>query len=139
MLDQYENVVLFTLFVLTLGLITAIALIVILFKTVTLLKQENKLIKNESRKLNANNKVLHSSIARILIVVQSGADEIVCLRQQMNQVHQWLGEVLSISNLIRSEEGIDNTTVIEELRQRVKWAEEEEHQRVDDRDYYKGD
>lgn len=139
MLEKYEDVVPLILFLLAIGLITSIGLIVILFNTITVLKKENLLIKKETRRVNMQNKKLRGTVTKILIVVQSGAEEIVCLRQQMNQVHQWLGEVLNISNLIRSEEGIDNTVAIEELRQRVGWAEQIERQRVDDRDFYKGD
>lgn len=137
MLDKYAELI---ILILGVGLITAIVLIIILFKTIGLLRVENKLIKQENRKIKSDNSLFHTAIARILQVIQSNADEITCLRKQMNQVHQWLGEVLSISNLIRSEEaGIDSSVVIEELRQRVKWAKEREKQQTNESDFYKGD
>ncbi len=136
MLEKYADLI---ILILGLGLVIAIILIVFLFKAVNLLQSENKLIKRENRKIKSENTIFHTTISRILQVIQSNADEINCLRQQMNQVHQWLGEVLSVSNLIRSEkDGIDSNIVIEELRQRVKWAEEKKAQRIDDDDYYEG-
>lgn len=136
MLNKYADLIILAL---NLGLITAITLIVVLFKKVNLLQSENNLIRRENRKIKSENSIFHATIQRILQVIQSNADEITCLRKQMNQVHQWLGEVLSVSNLIRSEkEGIDSTVVIEELRQRVKWAKEKEDRQINEDDYYRG-
>lgn len=139
MLEKYKDVAPLILILLVIGLIASISLIVVLLNAITALKKEDALIRKENRKVNLENKKLRGTVTKILIVVQSGAEEIVCLRQQMNQVHQWLGEVLNISNLIRSEGGIDNTVAIEELKQRVVWAEQIERQRIEDRDFYEGD
>ena len=137
MLDKYAELI---ILILGVGLIIAIVLIIILFRTIGFLQVENKLIKQENRKIKLDNSLFHTAITRIFQVIQSNADQIVRLREQMNQVHLWLGDVLSISNLIRSEEaGIDSTVVIEELRRRVKWAKEKEEQQIDESDFYQGD
>ncbi|MEG5173269.1 hypothetical protein [Microcoleus sp. B3-D7] len=130
MFGKYED---FIIIVLILGLIV-LAVIVIC------LKLENSKLKDTKAVQAKQIIALQFTVNRMFRVVESNADSVSLLRKQMNQVHQWLGEVLSISNLIRNEEGQkDSSIVIEELRELVKWAKVKGKRAVNENDYYKGD
>lgn len=72
------------------------------------------------------------------ITIQSQGEEIECLQAQMRQVHHWLG-VLQVSDLIRSEYGVETVDVVRILRERVEWQKEIDKQAQDDSDFYEGD
>ena len=137
MFGKYEDLV---LVVLLSGLLVSIILIIILLTSVINLKKDNNRLKEKNRRMEAKVDFLRITASRIFLVIDSNASAIVLLRKQMNQVHRWLGEVLSISNLIRDDDGAVNSGVlIEELRDQVKWEHEREQRQVDENDYYKGD
>lgn len=136
MFGKYADLV---ILMLVLSQVLTIILVYFLLRKINNSDKKIKILETKIRELNGIISVLKTTVTRVLQVVVSNADEIVCLRRQMNQVHGWLGDVLSISNLIRSEkEGIDSVAIIEELRERVKWARKRQDELNDD-DYYKGD
>jgi hypothetical protein len=69
----------------------------------------------------------------------SQKDDVKCLQDQMEQVHHWLG-VLNVSDLIRTETGVETLDVVEVLRQKIEWQKElDRQQSQDDSNYYKGE
>lgn len=115
-------------------------LIIYLLLKINHLLETNKDIISSSTKLNKETTKYRIRIPKILTVVEANADDIGRLKQQMNQVHEWLGSVLNISNFIPDKNNqIDSSPVIEELRERVKWSEELEKQKKDETDFYNGD
>lgn len=138
MLGKYDNL---TIIILIAGMGITIPSVIVLLKVVISLSKENEKLKNKDRKVEKELSILRATITRIFAVIDSNAGSIVLLRQQMNQVHGWLGEVLSISNLIRGEgeDRIGSKEVIEELRDRVRWENEREKRQIDENEYYKGD
>ena len=135
MFGKYEDLVLVALLS---GLLVSIILIIILLTSVIDLKKDNNRLKEKNRRMEAKVDFLRITASRIFLVIDSNASAIVLLRKQMNQVHRWLGEVLSISGLICDDDGAVNSGVlIEELRDQVKWEHEREQRQVDENDYYK--
>jgi hypothetical protein len=62
---------------------------------------------------------------RTLHTVEKNADEIDCLTKQVGLINHYLGVVLQISDFVvdrQDEQG--SLSVMEQIRQRVKWNEE---------------
>lgn len=115
-------------------------LIIHLLKEIKELKRVNKELVDRNKKLNKVNGIWRFDAPQILRVTELNAEEIKCLKEQMDLVNKWLGDVLNISNLIPSKEsGIEATDVIEELRQRRKWYEELQEKQIDESNFYQGD
>ncbi len=115
-------------------------LIIHLLKEIKELKRVNKELVDRNKKLNKVNGIWRFDAPQILRVTELNAEEIKCLKEQMDLVNKWLGDVLNISNLMPSKEsGIEATDVIEELRQRRKWYEELQEKQIDESNFYQGD
>ena len=103
------------------------------------LKQIIKELVDINKKLRDKDKKYSQEVPRIVRAIDLILEDISNNKEQIGQLHKWLGTVLNISNLIPNEsEGIDATCIIDELRERVKWAEEVDKQNVDEENYYKG-
>ena len=103
------------------------------------LKQIIKELVDINKKLRDKDKKYSQEIPRIIRAIDLILEDISNNKEQIGQLHKWLGTVLNISNLIPNEsEGIDAACIIDELRERVKWAEEVDKQNVDEENYYKG-
>ena len=104
------------------------------------LKQIIKELVDINKKLRDKDRKYSQEIPRIVRAIDLILEDISNNKEQIGQLHKWLGTVLNISNLIPNEsEGIDAACIIDELRERVKWAEEVEKQNIDEENYYKGD
>ena len=134
---KYDLTLIAVLFI-TVGL-TVIIVIAILTE-IKSLKQIIKELVDINKKLRDKDKKYSQEIPRIVRVIDLLLANDANTEKQMSQLHKWLGTVLNISNLIPNEsEGIDAACIIDELRERVKWAEEVEKQNIDEENYYKGD
>ena len=134
---KYDLTLIAVLFI-TVGL-TVIIVIAILTE-IKSLKQIIKELVDINKKLRDKDKKYSQEIPRIVRVIDLILEDISNNKEQIGQLHKWLGTVLNISNLIPNEsEGIDTAYIIDELRERVKWAEEVEKQNIDEENYYKGD
>lgn len=104
------------------------------------LKQIIKELVDINKRLRDKDRKYSQEIPRIVRAIDLILEDISNNKEQIGQLHKWLGTVLNISNLIPNEsEGIDAACIIDELRERVKWAEEVDKQNVDEENYYKGD
>ena len=104
------------------------------------LKQIIKELVDINKKLRDKDKKYSQEVPRMIRAIDLILEDISNNKEQIGQLHKWLGTVLNISNLIPNEsEGIDAACIIDELRERVKWAEEVDKQNVDEENYYKGD
>ena len=124
-------------------LFVAVGLIVIIVVAILVQLKSLKLSIKElidiNKKLKNKDKKYSQEVPRIIRVLDLILADNANTEKQMSQLHKWLGAVLNISNLIPNEsEGIDAVCIIDELRERVKWAEEVEKQNVDEENYYKG-
>ena len=118
--------------------LTVIIVIAILTE-IKSLKQIIKELVDINKKLRNKDKKYSQEVPRIIRVLDLILADNANTGKQMAQLHKWLGAVLNISNLIPNEsEGIDAACIIDELRKRVKWAEEVDKQNVDEENYYKG-
>ena len=134
---KYDLTLIAVLFI-TVGL-TVIIVIAILTE-IKSLKQIIKELVDINKKLRDKDKKYSQEIPRIVRAIDLILEDISNNKEQIGQLHKWLGTVLNISNLIPNEsEGIDAACIIDELRERVKWAEEVEKQNIDEENYYKGD
>ena len=103
------------------------------------LKQIIKELVDINKKLRDKDKKYSQEVPRMIRAIDLILEDISNNKEQIGQLHKWLGTVLNISNLIPNEsEGIDAACIIDELRERVKWAEEVDKQNVDEENYYKG-
>ena len=103
------------------------------------LKQIIKELVSINKKLRDKDRKYSQEVPRIVRVIDLILKDNSITKEQMAQLHKWLGAVLNISNLIPNEsEGIDAACIIDELRERVKWAEEVDKQNIDEENYYKG-
>ena len=125
-------------------LMLLIASIMNVVSTIILLKKLSETNKDSARLMVKNqqfreeNKEIKITAKRVFLITRRHDDDIECMKLQMAQVHHWLGEVLNISGLIEPEPlNMDDTNVIEELRQRAVWAKEAQKNKTED-DYYNG-
>ncbi|MEG3875774.1 hypothetical protein QT972_00120 [Microcoleus sp. herbarium7] len=130
--------------ILSIGNILISVLNLVLFikqvKRTNLVEKNNKKIQEINLKLGTILSKTNTTNSRILMAFQNQENRIKCLEAQMAQVHEYLGKVLGVSKLIFFDDSLnERIDIIEELRQRVKWAEEIEKQQTDDSDFYKGD
>lgn len=103
-------------------------------------KRINTNLLKANKKLNEKNSIWRIEAPKILRVGELNANNIRDLSDQQQLLNKFVGEVLNVSNLIPSKElGIETIHIIEELRQRVQWAEEVEKHQVNDSDFYTGD
>ena len=134
---KYDSMLIAVLFI-AVGL-TVIIVIAVLTE-IKGLKQIIKELVDINKKLRDKDKKYSQEIPRIVRAIDLILEDISNNKEQIGQLHKWLGTVLNISNLIPNEsEGIDAACIIDELRERVKWAEEVEKQNIDERNYYEGD
>jgi spore cortex formation protein SpoVR/YcgB (stage V sporulation) len=111
------------------------------------LSQKNKNLKEEKQILldavlnsSKNNSTLKTESSRILHIMLSNAERIQRLEERHEQVDHIMSHVLHISNIIGpGEKRIDGLIIIEELRQRAKFAEELEKCQIDPQEFYQGD
>lgn len=127
-------------------MIVSVGVVLIAIIVIMLLKEIKNLKLIITELIDINTKIRkktldHSQdIPRLIRAVDLNVRDISNIKEQMKQVHHWLGEVLNISNLIPNEDkGISAAWIVDELRQRRKWNEELESRRIDDEEYYKGD
>ena len=125
-------------------LMLLIASIMNVVLTIILLRKLSKTNKDSARlivknqQLREENKEIKITAKRVFLIARRHDNDIECMKLQMAQVHHWLGEVLSISSLIEPEPlNMDDTNMIEELRQRAAWAKEAQKNKTED-DYYNG-
>ena len=125
-------------------LMLLIASIMNVVLTIILLRKLSKTNKDSARLIVKNqqfreeNKEIKITAKRVFLIARRHDSDIECMKLQMAQVHHWLGEVLSISSLIEPEPlNMDDTNMIEELRQRAAWAKEAQKNKTED-DYYNG-
>lgn len=108
-------------------------------KEINALKQANRHLSEENKRLNKKNSVWRIEAPKILRIGELNADSIKDLNAQQQMLNKYLGDVLNVSNLIPNKElGVEASDIIEELRQRVKWNTEIEAQHHDEEEYYKG-
>lgn len=133
---NYNSVFIVVLFVVV-GL--TIANVIAILTEIKNLKQIIKELVDINKKLRDKDKKYAQEVPRIIRAIDLILSNVSNNKKQIGQLHKWLGMVLNISNLIPNEsEGIDATCIINELRERVKWAEEVEKRNVDEENYYKG-
>lgn len=133
---NYNSVFIVVLFVVV-GL--TIANVIAILTEIKNLKQIIKELVDINKKLRDKDKKYAQEVPRIIRAIDLILSNVSNNKEQIGQLHKWLGMVLNISNLIPNEsEGIDATYIIDELRERVKWAEEVEKRNVDEENYYKG-
>ena len=133
---NYNSVFIVVLFVVV-GL--TIANVIAILTEIKNLKQTIKELVDINKKLRDKDKKYAQEVPRIIRAIDLILSNVSNNKEQIGQLHKWLGMVLNISNLIPNEsEGIDATYIIDELRERVKWAEEVEKRNVDEENYYKG-
>lgn len=133
MFGQYNDLV---LTILILGQITIIYLIA----SDRSEKQKNKILSDTNRKLEKENALLRFSIPRLTMLVEQNSERINQRGKQVDQINTYLGEVLQISNLIRFEDkGLDPTAIIEELKEKIRWAEETRKHQSNNTDYFQAD
>lgn len=103
-------------------------------------KQKNKVLADTNRNLERENALLRFSIPRLTMLVQGFSESDNRRKKQVEQIQKYLGEVLEISNLISFEEqGLDPTVVIDELKERLRWAEETRKHQSNNTDYFQAD
>jgi len=132
MFGKYEDLVL-------------IGLILGQFVTITLIvlscfdKNQKKILKNENRLLERENYLLRS-LPELLTIVEQNSKVLKNRGDQIDQINQYLSEVLQISNLISChEKGADPTIVIAEIRARIRWAEATRKHHFENIVYYQPD
>lgn len=112
---------------------------VILARRTRLIVSNNKAIKDLNRTLFVGTGKNNSVMARVLIALEKYDDAFNCHGAQLKHINHYLIEVLQISNLLNCENiEIDNTDLIEVLRERIKWYKEVERLRSQD-EFYEGD
>lgn len=138
MFNQYADLIL--LLATTVKVLTILVVIMLLIKVDKLEKINKKVIKRNTT-LSDENIGWRSIIPRTIRVGEANARDIKALSEQQQHLNKYMGQVLGVSNLIPNEElGIEASDIIEELRERVKWAEElEKYQETDENNFYKGD
>jgi len=100
---------------------------------------ENKILMATNKNLEKENNTLRFSIPRLTKLTEQLVNNDKERTIQVQQIQRYLGEVLEISDLI----GFDNkdfnaADVIEELKAKVKWAEERRKYQMnqDENNYY---
>jgi superfamily I DNA/RNA helicase len=138
MFNQYADLIL--LIATTVEALTILVVILLLIKVDNLEKINKRIIKRNIT-LRDENIGWRSTIPRTIRVGEANAKDIKTLSEQQQHLNKFMGQVLNISNLIPNEElGIEASDIIEELRERVKWAEElEKYKETDEENFYKGD
>lgn len=131
MFGQYNDLI---LILLGLGQVAIICLLLLRRSD----SKKRKILLVRNRNLEKENDTLRFTIPRLVMLSRQNADDIEQRGKQIDQINTYLGEVLGVSNLI----GFDNEKLnaaefIEELREKIKWAEETRNiTSKNDRDYY---
>jgi len=137
MFTQYVDLI---LLIIVITVFLLLLLVIIVLNKVNNVEKENKSLRLQNATFRTQNIFLHNTHLKFLQAVGLNVEDISTLKQQMNLVNRWLGEVLNISNLIASKEnGIETADIINELKQRIAWYEEVSQNRVSDNEFYKGD
>ena len=137
MFNQYADLI---LLIATIVEILTIVLIVILLQEVKVLKKTNAILKAKEERAAKENISWRNIIPKAIRLGEANAKDIKDLSGQQQILNRFVGEVLNVSNLIPNKEfGVEVADVIEELRERVQWAQELAKYQADNNDFYKGD
>ena len=103
-------------------------------------RQKNKILIDVNKKLEKENALLRFSIPRLTTLAEQNSDKIDQRGKQIDQINRYLGEVLQISNLIGfKDEGLNAAEIIEELKEKIQWAEKTREYQEDRDEYFQSD
>ncbi len=137
MLTQYADLI---LLIATIVEILTIFLIIVLLREIKTLKKINAISRLREERAVKENISWRSMIPKTIRIGEANAENIKTLSGQQQILNRFVGEVLNVSNLIPNKEfGVEVSDIIEELRARVKWAQELEKYQANNDDFYQGD
>lgn len=137
MFNQYADLI---LLIATLVEVLTIILIIVLLQEVKALKETNAILKTREERAVKENLNWRAIIPKTIRLSEANAQDIKDLSGQQQILNRFVGEVLNVSNLIPNKEfGVEVSDIIEELRERVQWAQELEKYQTDNNDFYQGD
>lgn len=137
MFNQYADLI---LLIATLVEVLTIILIIVLLQEVKALKETNAILKTREERAVKENLNWRAIIPKTIRLSEANAQDIKDLSGQQQILNRFVGEVLNVSNLIPNKEfGVEVSDIIEELRERVQWAQELEKYQADNNDFYQGD
>ncbi|MEG4149266.1 hypothetical protein [Microcoleus sp. Pol12B5] len=120
--------------------IFTIFLIVILLRDLKTVKAANAILKTREERAVKENITWRNIIPKTIRLSEANAENIKTLSGQQQILNRFVGEVLNVSNLIPNKEfGVEVSDIIEELRERVRWAQELEKYQSNNNDFYQGD
>lgn len=136
MFNQYAYLILLIATI----VIVAISLIIVLLREIKTLKETNAILRVREERAVKENIIWRNIIPKTIRLSETNAKDIKDLSEQQQILNRFVGQVLNVSNLIPNKEfGVEVSDIIEELRERVHWAQELEKYQSNNNDFYQGD
>lgn len=136
MFNQYAYLILLIAAI----VIAAISLIIVLLREIKTLKETNAILRVREERAVKENIIWRNIIPKTIRLSETNAKDIKDLSEQQQILNRFVGQVLNVSNLIPNKEfGVEVSDIIEELRERVHWAQELEKYQSNNNDFYQGD